>query len=211
MDDTQDVPTALDPRTDDPRALMQTLLPVARRTYVKAWELLADASTPLERRRAARDRATAMAQDHAVVAAALRAREGSLKGDDLLNARHLADELERHADALERITTVSPVGLQTAKSLRPESLGCGRRYRDPARDDSITTKHAGRAAKQGSPASKPRSGQDGQRSGKRPFEDRGPKVSRDQLGSSKHDSPLGDDLDETTRAKLEQLRASLEG
>jgi hypothetical protein len=35
-------------------------------------------------------------------------------------------------------------------------------------------------------------------------------VSRDALGSSKHDSPLSDDLDEATRAKLEALRQGLE-
>jgi hypothetical protein len=201
---------ALDVRTDDPRALMGALLPGARRNYVKAWELLADASTPLERRRAARERATAIADDHAIVAQALRDREASLQGDDLLNARHLVSELERHADALRRIVTISPVGLHTAKELRPESLGCGRRYRDPSRDESIATKQGGRAVKQGSGSGARASDPNRERSRKRPFEDRGPKVDRGQLGTSKHDSALGDDLDEATRAKLEALRAALE-
>jgi hypothetical protein len=198
----------LDPRHADPRVLMQTLLPAARRGYVKAWEFLADASTPLDRRRIARERAVAIAADHALVAQALRERESTLSGDDLLNARHLADELERHVDALERIGGMSPLGLQSAKDLRPESLGCGRRYRDPAKAPEPATR-GGASAK---PSAKGRGGRgDGGRPRQdRPFEDRGPKVSRDALGSSKHDSPIADDLDEATRAKLEALRAALE-
>jgi hypothetical protein len=175
---------------------------------VRAWEFLADASTPLDRRRAARERAVAISADHAIVAQALRERESTLTGDDLLNARHLADELERHVDALERIGGMSPIGLQSAKDLRPESLGCGRRYRDPAKAPAPSQRDAARAK----PAAQGRGGgRDGGRTRQdRPFEDRGPKVSRDALGSSKHDSPLADDLDEATRAKLEALRAALD-
>ncbi|MBC7460101.1 MAG: hypothetical protein H7287_01930, partial [Thermoleophilia bacterium] len=44
----------------------------------------------------------------------------------------------------------------------------------------------------------------------KPFADRGPKVSRDALGTSKHDSPISEDLDPETRAKLEAMRAALE-
>jgi hypothetical protein len=214
MDETNapaaaDDSTQLDPVNGDPRALMQALLPVARRNYVKAWELLADATTPLERRRVARDRAKAVAQDHAVIAAALRAREASLSGDDLLNARHLASELERHAEALDRMAEVSPVGLQGSQSLRPEALGCGRRYRDPAKAPAGEQSGAKQPGKRG--GGSPRGGDRGsdQRRSARPYEDRGPKVPRDQLGTSKHDSALGDDLDADTRAKLEALRAQL--
>jgi hypothetical protein len=200
---------ALDPVSGNPRTLMQQLLPAARTGYVKAWELLADASTPLERRRAARARATAMADDHAVVAAALRAREPKLAGDDLLNLRHLAGELERHAEALTSLSTISPIGLQSAANLRPEALGCGRRYRDPARvaDDAVRTRAA---------SATPGTGGRGTGRGRRPERGdeqrpRDPKVPRDAIGTSKHDSALGDDLDEATRAKLEALRDSLGG
>jgi hypothetical protein len=124
----------LDPMNANPRDLMQALLPAARAEYIRAWEFLADASTPLERRRLARTRAHAIAADHAVVAAFLRERESSLNGDDLLNARHLADELDRHVDALNRMATISVIGLVESKTLRPEALGCGKRYRDPARN-----------------------------------------------------------------------------
>jgi translation initiation factor IF-2 len=222
---------ALDPTTSDPRELMRAVLPPARAEYIKAWELLADAATPLERRRLARERAKSIAADHSIVARALRDREPTLSGDDLLNARHLAGELERHADAMTRIAEISPVGLQTAQSLRPEALGCGKRYRDPAKapaggDDAAPRGKRGGApggpgrggaGKPGGPGGRPggsggpgRPGGDGRRSS-RPFEDRGPKVSRDALGSSKHDSQLGDDLDEATRAKLEEMRRQLEG
>lgn len=124
---------ALDPTRADPRELMRTLLPPARAEYAKAWELLADAGTPLARRRVGRERAKAIAADHSIVAGALREREPSLSGDDLLNARHLADELERHVGALGRIASISPVGLVGATDLRPEALGCGKGYRDPSR------------------------------------------------------------------------------
>lgn len=211
---SSDADAPLDPRHADPRVLMQALLPAARRGYVKAWEFLADASTPLDRRRIARERATTIAADHALVAQALRERESTLSSDDLLNARHLADELERHVDALERIGTMSPIGLQSAKDLRPESLGCGRRYRDPAKAAEQPTR--GAASAKPSPAGRGAGrgaggrGDGGRSRQDRPFEDRGPKVSRDALGSSKHDSPLADDLDEATRAKLEALKAALE-
>lgn len=197
----------LDPVNANPRDLMQALLPAARAEYIRAWEFLADASTPLERRRLARTRATAIASDHAVVAAFLRDREASLKGDDLLNARHLADELERHVEALNKMATISVIGLVESKALRPEALGCGKRYRDPAR----TATDGGSASRAASnqPSSKPRETRE-PRGKDLPFSDRGPKVSRDALGSSKHDSPLSDDLDEATRAKLEALRKGLE-
>jgi hypothetical protein len=213
MDDQQ----PLDPMTADPRELMQTLLPAARREYVRAWVFLADAAKPLERRRVGRDRAKAIADDHTLVASALRARESSLTGDDLLNASHLAGELERHAAALERIAGISAIGLTEATDLRPEALGCGRNYRDPAKAEAAGVKT--RAA-----AEKPRGGgrggsggggdkrrQDPRRSGGRDDRPRDPKVPKDKLGTSKHDSQLGDDLDEATRAKLEALRQQLEG
>jgi hypothetical protein len=207
MTDSTSTDQPQDPLSGDPRKLMQELLPTARRNYVRAWELLADATTPIERRRAARDRAAAVADDHALIAEALRKREASLSGEDLHNARHLASELERHADALGRLVTVSPVGLQTADSLRPEALGCGRRYRDPAKapkqQAAPTGKRGGRERPGGAP--------DAKRKPSRPFEDRGPKVPRDALGTSKHPSVLADDLDEATRAKLEALRKGLEG
>lgn len=208
-------PDDLNPLTSDPRVLMQALLPAARRQYVKAWETLADTSTPLEVRRAGRDRARAVAEDHGIVAAALRGREGSLQGDDLLNARHLAGELERHAAALERLATVPPLGLASSADLRPEALGCGRRYRDPSRTAEAA------AGTRGVP-DRPKSNERGRGRGGRPGEapghggrsggstDRGPKVPRDALGTSKHDSSVGDDLDEATRAKLEAMRRALE-
>ncbi|MCB0878516.1 MAG: hypothetical protein KDC46_05995 [Thermoleophilia bacterium] len=205
----------LDPLTSDPRELMQALLPVARRDYVKAWELLADASTPLDRRRLARDRAKAIAEAHSLIAGALRGREASLSGNDLHNARHLADELERHAAALGRLAEVSPVGLQTSKDLRPEALGCGKRYRDPAKAPKDAPSKDGRGKRGGGAGAGDKRGGAGRsggdaRRGKRPFEDRGPKVDRSKLGTNKHDSQLGDDLDEATRAKLEALRSQLE-
>lgn len=202
----------LDPTTSDPREVMRVLLPAARREYIKAWELLADPATPLPRRRAARERAARIAEDHAIVAAALRAREGSLRGDDLHNARHLASELERHAEALGRIVEVSPVGLHSAATLRPEALGCGRRYRDPSREAKTSGPATRGVTSQPRSGARPRDGkgQDGRRSS-RPFDDRGPKPPKDMLGTSKHDSSVADDLDEATRAKLEELRRSLEG
>jgi hypothetical protein len=195
----------LDPRTANPRELMQLLLPAARREYVRAWEFLADPATPLERRRAARTKAEAIAEDHGLVAAALRAREASLRGDDLLNARHLADELERHVSALGRIATIAPIGVQGSKDLRPESLGCGKRYRDPARVEAAS---GGTRGVSDRPKSSPRDRDRGARRDDRP---RDPKPPKDALGSSKHDSSLGDDMDEATRAKLEALRKALEG
>lgn len=200
---------SLDPTSASPRELMQELLPAARAEYIKAWEFLADPATPLERRRIARTRATAIAEDHAVVAEFLRARESSLSGDDLLNARHLASELERHAAALERIASISVVGLADTKDLRPEALGCGRRYRDPAKASPETAgaTRGGRSHVSSKAARDPRE----QRRDNRPFQDRGPKVDRSALGTSKHDSSLADDLDPETRAKLEAMRASLEG
>jgi hypothetical protein len=199
MDEHTEAP---DPMTIDPRELMRQLLPAARTEYVKAWELLADASTPLARRRAARERATKIAEDHAIVAAALREREGRLAGDDLLNLRHLADELERHVEALTNLSTISPIGLQTAKGLRPEALGCGRRYKDPSRlaDTDVATR-----AVSAKPKSNPRDARGRGNDRDRDDRPRDPKAPRDMLGSSKHDSALGDDLDPETRAKLEAL------
>lgn len=204
---TQDT-APLDPTSASPRDLMRALLPAARAEYIRAWEFLADASTPLERRRIARTRASAIAADHAVVAAFLRERESKLTGDDLLNARHLADELDRHIEALNKLATISVIGLTESAALRPEALGCGKRYRDPTKA-AADSGPASRAAS-AKPASKPRDTRDRQRGADRPFSDRGPKVSRDALGTSKHDSPLSEDLDEETRAKLEALRRGLE-
>ena len=217
MDDSTqpDAGAPTDPLAGDPRELMRMLLPAARREYIKAWELLANPATTMERRRVARDRATAIADDHAIVAAALREREPDLRGEDLHNARHLASELERHVDALRRMSSVSPIGLQGSKDLRPESLGCGKRYRDPARaaDAGPGTRGAPATPRGGSGPGGGRRGKDAggdARRQRRPFEDRGPKVPRDKLGTTKHDSQVGNDLDEATRAKLEALRAQLE-
>ncbi|MBC7462005.1 MAG: hypothetical protein H7287_11635, partial [Thermoleophilia bacterium] len=195
---------ALDPRTADPRELMQALLPPARVEYVRAWEFLVDPNTPLVPRRQARTRAAAIADDHAVVAAFLRVRAKSLHGNDLQNAKHLADELERHAGALVRMGSISLIGLTEANDLRPESLGCGKRYRDPTK--APVDANAASRANAGRPATKPRDTRD--RRDDKPFADRGPKVSRDALGTSKHDSPISEDLDPETRAKLEAMRAA---
>jgi hypothetical protein len=198
---------ALDPTTADPRELMQALLPAARAEYIRAWEFLADASTPLERRRAARKRAEAIAEDHAIVAAFLRTRETKLAGNDLHNARHLADELERHVEALKRMATISVIGLIEADDLRPEALGCGKRYRDPAKKSDGTP--AGTRGGSNRPAAKGRDPRE-QRPDNRPFADKGPKVDKSALGTSKHDSSVADDLDPETRAKLEAMKAALE-
>ena len=187
---------------------MKALLPAARAEYIKAWEFLADTGTPLERRRIARTRATAIAADHAVVAAFLREREASLTGDDLLNARHLADELERHVEALDKLATISAIGLAGSTTLRPEALGCGKRYRDPVK--AAAESGAGTRNSRSQPTAKPRDSRERGRGNDRPFSDRGPKVARDALGTSKHDSPLSEDLDEETRAKLEAMRKALE-
>ncbi|MCW2956457.1 MAG: hypothetical protein JWO69_1326 [Thermoleophilia bacterium] len=213
MDDATapNAPTAadLDPATADPRELMRALLPPARSKYLKAWELLADTNTPLERRRLAREHAKAIAADHAVVADFLRTREQTLKGDDLHNVRHLVAELERHAAALERIATVALVNLVEAKDLRPEALGCGKRYRDPA-TASASAAPSSRGSRDGAPAARDSKDRDRGR-GSDPLKDRGPKVDRSALGTSKHDSSVGGDLDEATRLKLEAMRAALEG
>jgi hypothetical protein len=210
MDDAA-APTAtpLDPVTGNPRALMQVLLPAARTAYIRAWELLADAETPLDRRRVARTRATELASDHEAIAGVLRGREASLSGDDLLNARHLADELDRHAAALGKLGAMPVLGILDAKDLRPESLGCGKRYREPARPSND-----GAAASRGvsnKPKARPRDAGDRARGGDKPFSDRGPKAPKGMLGTSKHDSQVVDDLDDETRAKLEALRKDLEG
>lgn len=198
---------ALDPRTADPRELMQALLPAARAKYIKAWEFLADVNTPLVPRREARTRAAAIADDHAVVAAFLRERAKSLQGNDLQNAKHLADELERHAEALHRLATISLIGLAESKELRPESLGCGKRYRDATK--AVAEGGTNSRTSTGKPAAKAANPRERSRDDK-PFSDRGPKVPRDALGTSKHDSPISDDLDPDTRAKLEAMRAALE-
>lgn len=198
---------AFDPLTATPRELMQKLLPVARAEYIRAWEFLADTSTPLERRRVARTRAAAIASDHELVVEFIRGRESQYTGDDLLNARHLASELERHVAALKRLATISVIGLQESTDLRPEALGCGKRYRDPAKHAEAVTATRAVSAQ---PTSKGRDQRDRGRDNERKGNDRGPKVPRDALGSSKHDSPLGDDLDPETRAKLEAMRAALE-
>lgn len=200
----------LDPTTANPRDLMKALLPAARAEYIKAWEFLADSSTPLERRRLARTRATAIAADHAVVAAFLRERESSLSGDDLLNARHLADELERHVEALEKLANISVIGLADATTLRPESLGCGKRYRDPARGGSDGGAASRSVRAQPQPKAPRGDARGRERTSNQPFADRGPKAPRDALGTSKHDSSISDDLDEATRAKLEAMRKALE-
>lgn len=134
----------MDATTTDPRELMQELLPAARRRYIRAWEWLADGSLPLDKRRAGRDQARSIADDHLVIAAALSERQRQLAGDDLLNARHLATELERHAAALQRLADLSPHGVATTGDLRPESLGCGRRYRDPSKAGTSATRVASR-------------------------------------------------------------------
>jgi hypothetical protein len=201
-------PTALDPTTAAPRDLMRALLPPARAEYIKAWEFLADPATSLERRRLARERAKRIADDHAVVAAFLRDREKSLAGDDLLNARHLADELERHVDALGKLAEISPIGLSTSTNLRPEALGCGKRYRDPAKATPDTATATRGVSNQ--PKSNPRDSR-GRGRDDRPQAPRGPKVDKGALGSSKHDSQVADDLDPETRAKLEAMKAALEG
>lgn len=198
---------ALDPTTADPRELMQALLPAARAEYIKAWEFLADVNTPLERRRTARKRAEAIAADHAVVAEFLRSREPNLAGDALHNARHLATELERHVEALNRMATISVIGLVESDTLRPEALGCGKRYRDPAKNATSATGTRGGAA---SSAPKARDPRGDKRQDNRPFADKGPKVDKSALGTSKHDSSVADDLDPETRAKLEAMRAALE-
>lgn len=201
-------PVDLDPTTADPRDLMRALLPPARAEYIKAWEFLADAATPLERRRIARERAKAIAADHKVVADFLREREATLAGDPLLNARHLASELERHVDALEKLATVSPIGILESKTLRPEALGCGKRYRVPTQQVESA---GGTRGASSTPKSTPRDARSRGGRDDRPSAPRGPKVDKGALGSSKHDSQVADDLDEATRAKLEALRASLEG
>lgn len=198
----------LDPVHGDPRALMQALIPAARSAYMRAWEMLADPGTPLERRRAARARAAAVAGDHAVVAEVLRGREASLGGNDLHNVRHLASELERHVEALGRMASLPMLGLQESKELRPEALGCGKGYRMPA--TSAGSGETGSRVTRDQPRAKHRDDRAPRRGNDQPFSDRGPKAPRDALGTSKHDSPLGDDLDEATRAKLEALRQQLE-
>lgn len=208
MPGMDDATAPLDPTTADPRELMQALLPAARAEYIKAWEFLADPSTPLERRRIARTRATAIAEDHAVVAAFLREREKSIAGNDLQNARHLADELERHVEALKRMASISVIGLVESTDLRPEALGCGKRYRDPAKMAQESGGGSRGVRSQGKPQGRDNSRERGR--GDRPFEDRGPKVPKDALGTSKHDSQLANDLDDETRAKLEAMRAALE-
>lgn len=205
-----DVAEPLDPRTSDPRAIMQSLLPAARAEYIRAWEFLADPQTPLERRRVARTRAASIAADHEIVASTLRAREPQLRGDDLHNLRHLAGELERHAAALNRMATISVVGLTEAKDLRPEALGCGRRYRDPAKRSVEAAASTGNPRSKRGAGTAARDAQQRARREDRPFADRGPKIDRGQLGTSKHDSQLGDDLDPETRAKLEAMRSALE-
>ena len=211
MDDAPATPAPdlaeLDPTTAAPRDLMRALLPSARAEYIKAWEFLADAATTLDRRRVARERAKAIADDHAVVAAFLREREKTLTGDDLLNARHLADELERHVEALAKLATVSPIGLLESKTLRPEALGCGKRYRVPV---AATVAAGGTRGVPDKPRSSPRDAH-GRGRDDRPSAPRDPKVSRDLIGSSKHDSQVADDLDPDTRAKLEAMRKALEG
>ncbi|MCW2920731.1 MAG: hypothetical protein JWL76_605 [Thermoleophilia bacterium] len=212
MDDAPATPASdpvdLDPTTAAPRDLMRALLPPARAEYIKAWEFLADASTTLERRRIARERAKTIADDHSVVAAFLREREKSLAGDDLLNARHLADELERHVDALGKLATVSPIGLLESKTLRPEALGCGKRYRVPSASADAGGGTRGVSDK---PKSSPRDAHGRGGRDDRPQTPRGPKVDKGALGSSKHDSQVADDLDPETRAKLEAMKAALEG
>ena len=206
--DTNAPAPVLDPLTASPRELMQALLPAARTEYIRAWEFLADASTPLDRRRLARKRAATIAVDHGAAIELLQVRESSFRGDDLLNARHLVEELGRHVDALNRMATISVIGLQESKTLRPEALGCGKRYRDTTKvsGDAVT---ASRAVSQTAAPARGRNPRES-RDSNQPFKERGPKVSRDQLGSSKHDSQLADDLDPDTRAKLEAMKAALE-
>lgn len=196
-----DVP--FDPLSADPRELMQAILPRARNEYIKAWELLADPATQRERRRLARERVQVMVEDRAAAVELLRAREATWSGEDLRNARHLAGELERHIEALGKLGAISARGLLESQELRPDALGCGRRFRTP---DARIDPTLGSRGVPNTPAAKQRDPRE-QRKADRPFADRGPKAPRDQLGSSKHDSQLGDSLDEATRARLEQLRA----
>jgi hypothetical protein len=122
-----------DPTVSDDRELMATLLPEARRSYVRVWQQLADARVPVATRRQCRAAATALAADHALVATTIRERQRSSSGEAALNLKHLADELERHSKALTRVASASPHTLITNQELRPESLGCSKRYRDPSR------------------------------------------------------------------------------
>jgi len=186
---------------------MRELLPAARRQYVKAWELLADASTALDRRRLARVRVKSIAADHSATIDFLREHEATFTGDERSNARHLASELERHVEALEKLATISARGLIESVTLRPDTLGCGKRFRVPAQPPD----HASGASRlaRSNAAAKPRDPRE-QRREDRPFSDRGPKAPRDALGTSKHPSTLGDTLDEETRAQLAALRQDLE-
>lgn len=196
----------LDPSHADVRELMQTLLPAARTRYIKVWELLADSATIRDRREAGRATAAQSVEEIAAVTQRLREREASLSGNDLENARYLGGQLDRLSAGFEKLSAISAMGLAKSEALRPDTLGCGKRFRQPASPD---THAASRGVSSQPPAAK-RGSQDRKRGADQPFSDRGPKVSRDKLGSSAHHSPLADDLDAETRARLEALRGELE-
>lgn len=123
----------MDLANDSSRQLIDAVLPPARREYISAWEFLADPTITLDRRRAARQRATNGADQHDLAASVLADRVKRETGDAREEITYVAGELVRLATGLRRIATLSPHAVAGATDARPDAVGCGRKYRDPSR------------------------------------------------------------------------------
>ncbi len=132
--------------TTDDAALLRNLLkdelPRIRREYVRIWEALASSSLTIQKRREWRDRAGVLAASNVkmvemiqtVVDAAKESK--TLSSDDHANAKLLVEQLTRFQPALEKMVTLSAIGVSGASDLSPEAVGCGKRYRKPTTDNT---------------------------------------------------------------------------
>ncbi len=123
----------LDPTSADPRELMRSLLPAARAAYIQAWEALANAATPRQRRLDLRATVGEDAARREQVVGVLTERAATVSGEDKANLEHLAAELARLVEASKRLVSLSTHGVATATDLRPDAVGCGRKFYDPTR------------------------------------------------------------------------------
>jgi hypothetical protein len=122
------------PKTaDDVRELLREYLPRARAAYVGLWEQLGSGKLPLAELRARREKAVGIADGHESFAAALRGLGSEFDQEGRTNAAVLAEQLERLAVGLRRMSSLSPHALKQAADIAPKAVGCGNPK--PTRDE----------------------------------------------------------------------------
>lgn len=109
----------------DIRELLKTYLPKARAAYIKTWQQLGDANTPLTKRRELRAQAVATADKHAAFCLQLEEAAPKQQGDDQRNIVVLCEQLRRLETGIRGLTKLSPHALATAESVSPKAVGCG--------------------------------------------------------------------------------------